>query len=206
LGVDTGKWNYAEVTEWFFDRYDLDLNVSAKAKVLFHHKFHEEDFDEELDRLMYDWQIQAAVTDADPKTMECRRFARRFPGFVWLCRFRRGVTAKEIAVTETENYAPIATVDRTAWFSAALGRFRKPRRITLPRDISYEYREHIKAPVHTYVKEGSLEEKRKNQTENLVAKYISIGTDHFALARVYSEIALPFAASVKTNEDIKKFL
>jgi hypothetical protein len=56
------------------------------------------------------------------------------------------------------------------------------------------------------VKEGSVEEKRKRQTDNLVTKYISTSPDHFALARVYSEIALPFAASLTQGEDIEKFL
>jgi hypothetical protein len=35
---------------------------------------------------------------------------------------------------------------------------------------------------------------------------VSTATDHFALARVYNEIALPFAASISTGEDISKFL
>lgn len=205
MGVDQGKWNYVEVTEWFFDNYTNDLNVAATAKVLYETKFHEEDWNF-LDELMREFQIQACVIDADPQIMEARRFARRFPGYVWLCRFRRGVTAKEISVTDDGDDSPIATVDRTNWFSAALGRFRQPRRILLPRDVSMEYREHIQAPIRTYVREGSVEEKRKRQTDNLVAKYISTGADHYALARVYSEIALPFAASLTSGEDIEKFL
>jgi len=205
MGVDQGKWNYVEVAEWFFDRYDVDLNVAATCKVLFTRKFHEEDWNI-LDEIMREWQIQACVIDADPQIMEARRFARRFPGFVTLCRFRRGVTSKEISISDDKDYAPIATVDRTNWFSAGLGRFRKPRRIQLPRDISYEYREHIKSPVRTYVKSGTVDEKRKSQGDDLVAKYIPTGPDHYALARVYNEIALPFAASFKTHEDIQKFL
>jgi len=205
MGVDQGKWNYVEVTEWFFDRFDHDLNVAAKAKVLFETKFHEENWNF-LDEMMREWQVHACVIDADPQIMEARRFARRFPGYVWLCRFRRGVTAKEISVSDDDNFSPIATVDRTNWFSAALGRFREPRRIILPRDVSLEYREHIKVPIRTYVKEGSVEDQRKRQTDNLVAKYISTGPDHYALSRVYSEIALPFAASLTSGEDIEKFL
>lgn len=206
MGVDVGKWCHIEVTEWFFDRYGNDLNVAATAKVLYETKFSEEDFDQYLDEMMRNWQIQACIIDADPQTMECRRFARRFPGYVWLCRFRRGVTAKEISVSDDDSFAPIATVDRSNWFSVALGRFREPRRIMLPRDVSMEYREHIQAPIRTYVREGTAEEKQKRQTDNLVSKYISTGPDHFALARVYSEIALPFAASLTSGEDIEKFL
>ncbi len=206
MGVDVGKWNYVEITEWFFENYTNDLNVAATAKVLYETKFHEEDFDQSLDELMRDFQIQACVIDADPYTMECRRFARRFPGFVWLSRFRRGVAGKEISVSDDDDFAPIATCDRSNWFSVALGRFRKPRRIILPRDVSAEYQAHIQAPIRTYVRVGTVEEKQKRQTNDLVAKYISTGADHFALARVYSEIALPFAASLTSGEDIKKFL
>ncbi len=210
LGIDQGKWNYAEVTEWFFDKYSVDLNVAAKAKVLFHVKFHEEDFNQYVDELMREWQIQACVIDPDPHPMEARRFARRFPSYVWLCRFRRGPTGKEISVSDDGDYAPIATVERATWFSAALGRFREPRRISLPRDVSMEYRDHIKAPVRTYVKLGgeksTKDEQKKNQSRDLVAAYISTGPDHYALARVYSEIALPFAASMDSGEDISKFL
>jgi len=197
MGVDQGKWNYVEVAEWSFDKYSSDLNVAAHCKVLYETKFHEEDWNI-LDELMREWQILACVIDADPQIMEARRFARRFPGYVWLCRFRRGVTAKEISVVEDENYSPLMHVDRTNWFSAALGRFREPRRIILPCDVSHEYREHIKAPIRTYVKNPD--------DGNPVAKYISTEADHFALARVYNEIALPHAASIQTGEDITKFL
>lgn len=196
MGVDQGKWNYVEVNEWFFDRYSHDLNVAARPKVLYEFKFHEEDW-HLLDELMREWQVLACVIDADPQIMEARRFARRFPGNVWLCRFRRGVTAKEISEVDDGDGAPLVHVDRTNWFSAALGRFRAPRRIEIPRDISHDYREHLKAPVRTY---------KKDENGNPVATYVSTGPDHFALSRVYSEIALPLAASITTGEDVENFL
>jgi len=205
MGVDQGLWNYVEITEWHFDQMTIDLNVGAKAKVLFQTKYHEEDWTQ-LDMMMREWQIQHCVVDADPQVMEARRFARRFPGYVTLCRFRRGVTAKEISIADDGDHARIATVDRSNWFSVALGRFRKPRRISLPRDVSLEYREHLKAPVRTYTRAGTTEDPRKRQGDDLVAKYISTAADHYALARVYSEIALPLAASQVSGEDVAKFL
>ncbi len=205
MGVDQGLWNYVEVTEFWFDQMTNDLNVDAKAKVLFQTKFHEEDWTQ-LDILMREFQIQHCVVDADPQIMECRRFARRFAGYVTLCRFRRGVTAKEISIADEGDDARIATVDRSNWFSIALGRFKEPRRISLPRDVSLEYREHIKAPVRTYVRSGTAEDPRKRQGDELVARYISTADDHYALARVYSEIALPLAASQVSGQDVAKFL
>lgn len=196
MGCDQGRWNYVEVTEWFFDRYSTDLNVAARAKVLYEFKFHEEEW-HLLDALMVEWQVMACVLDADPGINEARRFCRRFPGYAYLCRYRRGITAKEIQIQDDGDYAPIVTVDRTNWMSASLGRFRQPRRIELPRDVSMEYRQHIEAPVRTYV---------RGDDRNPRAVFVETGPDHFAHARTYSEIALPFAASHKTGEDIKKFL
>lgn len=196
MGVDQGKWNYVEVAEWYFDQFSHDLNESAVAKVLFQFKFHEEDW-HLLDELMREWQIQACVIDADPQIMEARRFARKFPGYVWLCRFRKGPSAKEITEATDGEGAPIIHVDRSNWFSAALGRFREPRRILLPHDVSNEYREHIKSPIRTY---------KRDEFDNAQMVYVSTTPNHYALARVYNEIALPHAASISTGEDISSFL
>jgi hypothetical protein len=149
-----------------------------------------------LDILMREWQVLACVIDADPETNEARRFARRFPGYVTLCRYRRGVTGREISIAEDDLGSPVATVDRTNWIDAALSRFHN-QRIMLPRDISHEYREHIKAVVRTY---------EKDDTGNPRARYVETGPDHFCHAQTYAEIALPLAASYVTNKSIGAFL
>ena len=56
-----------------------------------------------LDQLMREWQINYCVIDMDPAVMEARRFARRFHGFVSLCRYRRGQAAKEITVSDEDT-------------------------------------------------------------------------------------------------------
>jgi len=208
MGVDQGKWSYVEVCEWFYDQYTHDLNAVATAKVLWEGKFYEDEWDQRLDELMREWQVLACVIDADPWPMEARRFAKRFPGYVWLCRYRRGVTAKEISITDDEDGAPLATVDRTNWLSASLGRFRQPRRIILPRDVSHEYQEHLKAPVRTYEREkkDTKKDQQAKSGGNVVATFVSTGPDHFAHARTYAEIALPLVAARETNQDIKSFL
>lgn len=197
MGVDQGKWNYVSVVEWFFDRFDNDLNVAAFAKLLWFGRFHEDDWDT-LDNLMREWQVLCCVIDADPQINEARRFARRFPGYVYLCRYRRGLTAKEIAISEEESGAPIATVDRTNWLTATVGRFKTdPSRIILPRDISMEYKDHVKALVRTYEKDDS---------GNPFASFVSTGADHYAHSLTYAEIGLPMAASITTGQDIGNFL
>ncbi len=198
LGVDVGDWSYYEVCEWQIDEYGLDLNASANAKVLAEGKFWREQFDSELNRLMREWQVLTCVIDADPWILECRRFARRFPGHVYLCRYRRGVTAKEIAISDEEDDAPVITVDRSNWLSAALGRFKTdPTRIILPCDVSQEYREHMKSLVGTY---------ERDEFGNPIYVFKETGPDHFAHARCYAEIALPLVAMQVTNKDVKAFL
>ena len=197
MGIDRGKWNFVEVCEWFIDGYGFDLNANATCKVLYEGKFLDEHFDMTVDALMREWQVLACVLDADPGPMEARRFARRFPGYVWLCRYRRGPTAKEIIVSEDEDRSPMATVDRSHWLAASLGRFKTdPSRISLPKDVSHEYREHMKALTSTYV---------RDDYGNPKLEFVKTGADHFAHARTYAEIALPLCAARETNKDITSF-
>lgn len=198
MGVDQGLWSYMEITEWFFDELTNDLNSSATPKVLWQGRFHEEAEGgwTVLDDLMREWQVNACVIDADPNTLEARRFARRFPGYVTLCRYRSGVKGRELSVVDDDTFAPIVTVDRTNWMDASLGRFHKTK-IILPRDIGKEYLEHIKSPARKY---------ERDNMGNPIAAYISTGPDHYSHARTYSEIALPFAASFVSHQDISSFL
>ncbi len=195
MGVDQGKLNHIVVVEYFFNEYGYDINAASFAKVLWEGKVPGDDFTE-LDRLMRLWQVIGCVIDADPQINDARRFARRFPGYVHLCRYRRGQSGKEVSVTEEEEGAPIATCDRTNWLDATLGRFHSDR-IQLPMDISLEFRDHMKNLTRTY---------KKDENNNPKATYITTGADHMAHALNYAEIALPFAASIVTNKNVGRFL
>ena len=132
--------------------------------------------------------------------MEACRFARRFPGYVWLCQYRKGVTAKEISIAEEEDGAPIATVERSNWISdVLLGRFKtSPARISpLPVDLPDEFKEHVKSLTSTY---------DRDDFGNPVLDYVKTGPDHFAHALTYAEIGLPLCAARDQNVDIKRFL
>jgi hypothetical protein len=185
MGVDQGKTGYISVVDWLFDQHPgKDINAAAIGKLLWFGKFSGEDWSY-LDELMREWQVLACVVDADPFTNDARRFAKKFHGYVWLTRYRRGQTAKEIAISEEDTGAPFATVDRTNWLSCTLGRFKTPPpRILLPRDISFEYREHVKNLVRTY---------KKDDTGNLAAEYVNTGADHFAHSLCYADIGLALA-------------
>ncbi len=195
MGIDQGKVNNIVVMEYFFDQYEHDLNASAFGKLLWEGEVPGDDFGH-LDKLMREWQVLACVIDAEPQINDARRFARRFPGFIWLCRYRRGVTGKELQISEEEGNAPIATVDRTNWLDAALGRFHSGR-IQIPADTSLKFKEHMKNEVRTY---------EKDDLDNPKAVYINTGADHFVQALTYAEIALPLAAGIVTNKDIGVFL
>jgi hypothetical protein len=185
MGIDQGKMNNVVVVEFLLQGGGVDLNASSFAKVLWHGKLPGDDF-ETLDPLMREWQIRAAVIDADPQINDARRFARRFPGYVYLCRYRRGVTGKEMQLSEEDSNAPIVTVDRTNWLDASMGRFHSDR-IHLPADLSLEFRENIKNLVRTY---------ERDEQDNPKAVYMNTGPDHYAHAINYAEIALPLAAGI----------
>lgn len=194
MGVDVGKRCNVVIMEFSPDKFDHDINVSAFGKILWHGTILGSEF-ERLDMLMREWQVSHCVIDADPFTNDARRFARRFPGFVTLCRYRSGVTGKEISISD-EDGAPMATVDRTNWLDASLGRFNS-RRIAIPKDTGDEFKEHIKAFVRTYI---------KDTYGNQQARYVETGADHYGHALNYAEIALPLAASCATNRPIGAFL
>jgi hypothetical protein len=201
MGVDQGNTSYASVVEWLFDEHPgNDINAAAIGRLLWFGKFSGESDEgwRYLDELMREWQVLACVVDADPFLNDARRFAKRFHGYVWLTRYRRGQTAKEIAISEEETGAPFATVDRTNWLSCTLGRFKaNPPRIQLPRDVSLEYREHLKNLVRTY---------KKDDTGNMAAEYVNTGADHFAHSLCYADIGLSLAASITTGQDIGKVI
>jgi len=190
MGVDQGKQNHVVVVEYELHGY-YDVNATAEAKILWEGKLPGDDF-KHLDPLMREWQVKACVIDADPQINDARRFARRFPGYVYLCRYRRGVTGKELQIAEEDSGAALVTVDRTNWLDASMGRFHSDR-VTIPADTSLEFKDHLKALVRTY---------EKDELGNSKAVYLNNGPDHFAHAFNYAEIALPLAANIVSGGDI----
>jgi hypothetical protein len=73
----------------------------------------------------------------------------------------------------------------------------QPPRLVLPRDISLEYRDHLKNLVRTY---------EKDESGNYKMVYVATGADHYAHSLAYAEMALPMAASITSGENINKFL
>lgn len=198
MGVDQGKSYYAEICEWDINASEWcrGINHVAKPKVIGIQKFNEFDREQELGRLMREFNVWMCVIDADPHRVDASKFALAFPGHVTLCQYRSGVKGREMKADEYTEGAPIVTVDRTSWLSTSLTRF-KTGSIALPADVGLEYREHIKSMARHYEKDAD---------GNTIMKYINDGADHFAHARNYSEIALPLVGARETNQDISEFI
>lgn len=191
MGIDVGTFLHCEITEHFLagKPTSSDVNLVVTSKVLLDTKV--KDFTE-LDNLMKSYSVLFAVIDANPERRMALEFAQRFWGRVKLCFYGNNVNGKQIHVHDEGEHT--VTVDRTSWMDLALARF-KTGKIQLPVDISTEYRDHIKMPVRRY---------EKDMAGNLVGRYISVGDDHYAHARTYSELALKLCASVLNNEPITK--
>jgi hypothetical protein len=189
MGVDVGKWLHVEIDEWKLPDHGFDdINTYAIPKVIYQNKVL--NF-EQLDELMYAFGVAFCVIDAHPERRLAFSFASRFRGYVKLCFYGNSVNGKQITVNSEDEET--ITVDRTSWMDLALGRFRT-NKIMLPKDIDFEYRDQIKAPVRIY---------RVDRKGNAIAAYVEGNRqDHYAHARTYAEIALPFVGTMMKPQNI----
>lgn len=179
MGIDIGKWIHLEIDQWFFDENMLtfDINLMAKSRIIMETKIL--DFDE-LDKYMHMYNVAYAVIDAQPEVRKASEFANRFYGKVKICYYTSNSLKKVISIHENTN---AISVDRTSWLDLSLGRIIGGR-CFLPKDLSQEYRNHIKALIRVY---------EKDKDGNPFGKYVKADneSDHFAHAHNYAEIALP---------------
>ena len=191
MGVDVGRWLHYEITSYTVRRMGRDVNVMSDARVVAVDKVAEFN---ELDFLMRKYQILQCVIDANPERRKATEFAKRFPGFVKICFYAKGISGKAMGIDESEFKI---SVDRTSWLDMALGRFHTGS-IQLYQNIGQEYQKHLQNIARVY---------KEDNDGNQVGSYIKNGDDHFAHARTYSEIALPLAAMKLTGHtDIGSFL
>ena len=192
MGVDVGRVCHVWIDEWKFlagmPNSD-DYNENAIPKTIW---FGTCDFPQ-LDKLMFNFKIRSCVIDALPETRMSEKFAAKFPGYVQCCHYNYNVKAKTIT-KRADGKDSFIVVNRTNWMDMALGRF-KDRTIVLPKDLNREAREHLNSPV-----------KVPKRDSNGEATYIyeSSTADHYAHARVYSEIALPLAMGIGPSTNTSK--
>lgn len=191
IGIDVGKWLHWEVDEWVLSRSSMnaDINSLARARVIAEGKCLEF---EELDNILLKYRIRFGVIDANPERRKALELCKRFSGILKMCFYARGISSKQIHCHDDEQYS--VSVDRTSWMDISLSRF-KSRTINLPRNLSLEYKNHIKTPIRHY---------EKDQDGNPVGRYITGDgkEDHFAHARTYAEIALALGAALSNPRDI----
>jgi hypothetical protein len=144
----------------------------------------------ELDQFMYEWSVDGGIIDAEPERRVALQFAYRHWGKIFLCDFLWSQQGRTVTMTPEEERT--IKVNRTSWFDLALTRF-KTKQIRLPVDVSQQYKDHIREPQRVY---------KKDKFGNPFGYYESVKADHFALSRIYSEIALGVAVSVSANQNI----
>jgi hypothetical protein len=193
MGVDVGRWLHCWIDLWDVpgDVNSADMNVQSRCKTLTHLKV--QHF-EELDRLIRDFGINAVVIDANPERRKAYEFAMRFFGMVKMCFYGNAINGKQIHIAADTAPEPTITVDRTSWLDLSLGRFRSTDMIQIPCDLDMEARAHLKALVRIYEKDSSGQP---------IGRYVKGNDDdHYAHARNYSELALPFAMSLANPTNI----
>ncbi len=190
MGIDVGKWLHYEIDQVFIDREAAtsDINLATTIRLVTEGKV--QNF-EELDLLVSQFGVSFAVIDANPERRKALEFAQRFWGHVKLCFYGTGINSKSIHIHAEEEHT--MSVDRTSWIDLAMSRFRREKMV-LPRDLSTEYKNHLKAPVRIYTKDVS---------GNPVGKYVTGNEDdHFAHSRTYAELAIQLAVGLARVEDI----
>lgn len=194
MGIDVGTFLDIVIVEYLYTANPgNEPHLNSRARVLYEGRFAGNDWNV-LDHLMAEWQVQYACVDFQPETNKASEFARRFPRYAGLVRYREGTVGTEIKETIDENRVPYLTIDRTVFFDIALGRFHKGR-IDLPSDLSGTFREHVQAPCRTY---------KLDTIGNPQAVYMNRDQpDHLANALVYAEVAHMKAYYRSTGRSMK---
>jgi hypothetical protein len=197
MGVDVGGVNHVWIDEWSFPSRitpGLLINDESTCSLIFETTTsgNANDFGE-LDKLMNEFRIDACIIDAEPERREAYKFATRHWGRILLLDWLWSQQGRQILVSSEEERTMKA--NRTSWLDLSQGRFRN-RTINLPADISNEAMSHIKEPQRIY---------KKDKYGNPFGYYESAKADHFAFARVFSELALGFAISIGSSKNITDF-
>jgi hypothetical protein len=191
MGIDVGsRVLHFWIDQWFLPpAIGAELNMFAKCKNLRHGTCKWTD----LQNLMRDYQVIHAVIDYQPETTKSLEFCIRFAGHAHMCYPNRGAIGKAIKKNDPEYRVGVG---RTAWLDIALGRF-KNATILMPRDTLEDAKKQIMNLIRIT---------KKDQDDQPIARYISVGPEHFGMARYYSEIALPLAVAGQRNQNITDFL
>ena len=189
MGVDVGpKFLHVEISEYLIKEknYYKDINSVTLARVLAMMKV--EHF-EELDPLFNQFGIEYCVIDAMPERRKSLEFCTRNFGRASMCFYVQGKVGRVISQNIDEM---TVSVGRTVWMDTALVRF-KNKSIVIPVNTPMEYKDQVKEPTRIY---------ERDSDGNPTGRYVNAKADHFAHARVYSEIALAITTGAAKNQDM----
>ena len=193
MGVDVGrtKHHYA-ILKWDIEDYGFEINMTAKPTVL---KLGETPSYRELEALMYEYQVLMAVLDSQPEYHKILEFCLKFSPCAKMCDYNTN-RASSVLLRIRDPYKPNLTVHRTLWIETALTRLINGT-ISLPKDVPHDFEDHLQNIFKRY---------GEDQYGNETSWYDNSGSDHYAHALTYAEIALPMAAAHKTTKSIEAFL
>lgn len=172
IGIDVGKICYVEVSAYqFVENVSADVNLSTNCKVLLAKTV--ERF-EDMDKIMLDFNANYAVIDGNPELRKSLEFCQRWMGLASRCFYA------EKGFNKIEKDVRISA-GRTQWLDMSLGRVMR-KNIGLPRDISFSYKEQLKAQVRI---------SKTDKDGNPVSRWVNgEKADHYGHARNYAELAL----------------
>jgi len=195
MGIDVGaKWHY-EIDEWHMKGQPdatLDVNDVFDCRMMQEGEIDLHDGVTEILKLLARFNVKGCIIDRHPETYAVYKITSRFPGRVYACMFGRGVNGRRVTISAGDDQ--MMTVDRTSWFDCALGRVIAGK-MSFPRNTSITYQKQIQVPARVYT---------RDPLGNPIGKWVSeTRHDHFALARVYSEIALGVALENVQTQDME---
>ncbi len=135
---------------------------------------------EELDRYMEIFNIKICVIDALPETRESKKFAKRFPGRVFLA-YYPPMKQDVYFSKDRRDEVDILNINRTLSLDYMFNDFFM-KKIKLPRNIETVEDFYDQMTSLTRVKET-------NRSGIIIAKYVEQGADHYAHARNYCRVA-----------------
>lgn len=189
LGIDVGARMHYEVDEWMgSETYSHDITRKNVPKVLAEGSIRTES---DIDDLIKRFGVNYFVIDANPELRFATDLCAKYYGQGSRCYYIHSIRGKDIFIDDDQQTVKI---ERTSWLELSLSRY-KNRLISLPKDLSHEYKSHIKALAKIYRKDN------KNETRSF---YVNGADDHHAHARLYAELAFQIYCGNGINKTISQ--
>ncbi|MDF2434914.1 MAG: hypothetical protein JWP44_4545 [Mucilaginibacter sp.] len=180
MGIDVGARHHVVILIWEGEKLRL---VHAEAVKSF----------EDLDPLMYRYDVRRAVIDANPERTKAREFAERWRGRVFLAYYPNFAEGQRAELCAWDDDKMDVRINRTVALDGVMNRVER-RTLILPRNArelggavntagSGEFYRHLGSPIRVVV---------NDPRGNAVVRYGQNGPDHFAHSLVYADTAASY--------------